>query len=452
MLAANGRFCYLTGVTLTKRRLGIAAALLLFAALVTVQVVNTGRTKLPPPITLPDGSKLRVVRVSFSKEHPAPGKWWYPLARRLPAAWHARLRLNPGAVMTSLQPTLGIWCVWEHPGVAATSWDLGLMDEEGNEAGVGNYRSFTSDEAGELSYRGWTFEAFPRRGATLKLRFYVQNPQGKQVLGGSFHVQNPVRGNFPVWRPQPLPVVVTRGDLKITFNRLVVGVDLLAPFSQFEGNITSAARVDFQLAGPGKSADYLSLDRIDVADATGNAVVPNMFMQDRVDDRRWMTFNSHLWASESAWKVRVEFMRNEKAVFTTNELIIVNGLALPTTDGRTELNLATNRLGHTVRVLGLTRETFQNRPAGLAGADVRLEVEVTPALSDKRLTVVSMRDDQGRTCEMVGPAYFSGFYAFGFNPEPDAKSLDITLAVQEVVSAEFLMKPELFDLANEMTK
>jgi hypothetical protein len=71
-------------------------------------------------------------------------------------------------------------------------------------------------------------------------------------------------------------------------------------------------------------------------------------------------------------------------------------------------------------------------------------VEVNPKLDGKRLTVFNVRDDRGREVSSHGHGWGGTSYSFSYRPEPDAKSLSFTLAVQEVVTAEFLVKPEVF--------
>jgi hypothetical protein len=110
------------------------------------------------------------------------------------------------------------------------------------------------------------------------------------------------------------------------------------------------------------------------------------------------------------------------------------------------LNLSTNRLGHTVRVLGLSngKGKFGNRHTSFGDSGVCIEVDVSPELgTGKRLSVLNVRDDQGRKLDSHGAGHGGGAYSFSYEPKPDAKSLDFTLVVQAVVTAEFLVKPEL---------
>ncbi len=428
-----------------KRALGIAVAILLFTGLVTLQVVQTAGPRASQVATLPDGSTLRLEQVSYGLNHYRPGAWWHSLARRLPLAWQSRLKVDTGASMTTSEPSLGVWLAWEKAGSSGSGWwDFGLVDEHGAEVPA----SSRSTRTGQPDALGYAFTAFPRRGRTMTLRLYKRKSGGERELAAAFEFANPVRGKFPEWRPQPRPAVVKQGDLEISFKRLLVGVNHDSkPVAPRPGEETWAL-AEFDVKANGVPSDVWFPDGIELADATGNKVRQNSWSSGVRGGAAHLRWQPYLWPSEAAWKIRVEFMRNhEQAVFSTNELVVVTGLKLPTVDDVTELNLSTNRLGHTVRVLGLSsgKGKFGTRHSSMSSTGVRIEVDGSPELgTDKRLTVSSVRDDQGRKVDSHGFGRGGGSYSLGFEPKPDAKSLDFTLVVQEVVTAEFLVKPEQF--------
>ena len=434
---------------MNKRALGITAAILLFAGLVALQVAQTAKPRASHAVTLPDGSTMRLAEVTYGKEHFCPGEWWYSLARRLPMAWQSRLKINTGASMTTSEPSLGVWLSWDKSGSSGGGWwDFGLIDESGVEVPASSANHHGSSRTGEPILLGRTFTAFPRRGATMKLRLYQRRSGGERELAASFEFANPVRGKHPEWRPQTTPAIVRQGNLEITFKNLRVGVS-----GGYEPRVPKPgeevwARADFLVRENGAPSDLWFPDGIELADATGNKLRQNSWSSGVQSGAAHLRWRPYLWPSEAAWKIRVEFIRNhEKAVFSTNELVVVTGLVLPAVDDVTELNLSTNRLGHTVRVLGLTsgKGTFGDRHSRMSSAGVRIEVDVSPELgTGKRLTVVSVRDDQGGKVDSSGAGSGGGSYSFSYKPEPDAKSLDFTLAVQEVITAEFLVKPEQF--------
>ncbi len=434
-------------MALNKRALGIAAALLLFAALVALQVWRTPKPQLPPVAKLPDGSTLRLAKVSFGTAHFPPGPWWRPLAQRLPADWQRRFGVVTGPGLSTTTPSLGVWLEQEKAG-NHLRWEFALVDEHGAEVTMTAASTHESSATGGPSLTGRAFTAFPRRGKMVLLRIYERAPAGGRTLQASFHFANPTLGPHPEWRPQPPPARLRQGDLEITFKQLQAGVGGGYKSRGPTQGEETWARAEFDVKENGVASEVWFPDGIVLSDATGNQIRQNSWssgVQAGVAHLRW---GPYLWPSEAAWKISVEFMRNhEKAVFSTNELIVVTGLALPATDAVTELNLSTNRLGHTVRVLGLSsgKGKFGDRHSRMRSPGIHIEVDVSPELgTSKRLSVLNVRDDQGRKVESRGYGSSNSSYSFGYEPKPDAKRLDFTLAVQEVVIGEFVVKPELF--------
>lgn len=434
-------------MALNKRALGIAAALLLFAALVALQVWRTPKPQLPPVAKLPDGSTLRLAKVSFGTAHFAPGPWWRPLAQRLPADWQRRFGVVTGPGLSTTTPSLGIWLEQERVG-NHSHWEFALVDEHGAEVTMTAASTHESSATGGPSLSGRAFTAFPRRGKMVLLRIYERAPAGGRTLQASFHFANPTPGPHPEWRPQPPPARLRQGDLEITFKHLLVGANFDGKPRLPNPGEEPWARLEFDIKEHGVASDVWFPDGIELADATGNKLRQNAWSSGVQGGAARLRWRPYLWPSEVAWKIRVEFMRNhEKAVFSRNELIVVTGLALPATDAVTELNLSTNRLGHTVRVLGLSsgKGKFSERHSSMSGPGIRIEVDVSPELgTGKRLSVLNVRDNQGRKVESRGYGRSSSSYSFGYEPKPDVKRLDFTLAVQEVVIGEFVVKPVQF--------
>ena len=432
-----------------KRSLGIAAAIMLFTGLVVLQVAQTAKPRASQVVTLPDGSTLRLEAVSYGKEHFRPGAWWHPLARRLPTDWQRKLKVDTGPAMSTSEPSLGVWLGWDKTGatLGGSWWDFGLVDEQGVEAPARSRSNHSYTRAGQPDAMGYAFTAFPRRGAAMTLRVYQRDPRGGRQLAATFELPNPARGKYPEWRPASPSALVKHGDLEITFKRLLVGVNYDTKPAAPRPGEEAWARAEFDVKESGGPTDVWFPDGIELEDATGNKTRQNSWSSGAQAGTAYLRWQPYLWPSEAAWKIRVEFMRNDKAVFSTNELLSVNGLAIPAPDDVTELNLSTNRLGHGVRVLGLARGKgkFGNRHSSMSSDGVHIEVDVSPELGvGKRLTILSVRDDQGRKVESRGHGRGGGSYSFSFDAKPDATNLDFAIAVQEVVTAEFLVKPELF--------
>jgi hypothetical protein len=434
-----------------KRALGIFAVFLLLVGLVTVQVVSTVTkpVPLPPAVTLPDGSTLRLVSVGYGTEHFLPGKWWQRYARHLPLAWQSRLPMASGPAMTTSVPSLGLWLDWDKldPNV---NWDFALADEHDVEARLqpsATANSFAAGTTGPRSgFMGRAFTTFPRRSATMELRLYEPQSGGGRVLLASFRFPNPVREKFPEWKPLPLPATVKHGDLEITLERLSFGASQDHPWRPAKTSEESHALGEFHVTDRGALGHWVP-DGVQMSDATGNELRARSWSRNILVGRPNYLWNPHLWPSEAAWKLQFDFSRSEGAYFSTNELFEVPALAVPPMDGATESSFTTNRLGHTLRVPGLAQGSwkFPGRKSSLGTADrIRLEVEVSPDLGRKRLTVVRASDDQGRSLKGWMSGRHEHAHYFAYEVQPDAKFLNFTVAIHEVITAEFLVKPEPF--------
>lgn len=208
-----------------KRALGIAAAIMLFTGLVVLQVAQTARPQASQVITLPDGSPLRLLEVGYGKEHYRPGAWWHRLARQLPSDWQRKLKVDIGAGMSTPEPSLGVWLSWDKSGPTARGWwDFSLVDDQGVEVPARTRSSQNISRMGQPDVLGYAFTTLPRRSKTVTLRLYDRTPAGKRELAASIELNNPVRGKFPEWRPQPMPATMKQGHLEISFKQLLVGV------------------------------------------------------------------------------------------------------------------------------------------------------------------------------------------------------------------------------------
>lgn len=164
---------------MSKRALGIFAAIMLFTGLVVLQVASSMKPRAAQVAKLPDGSTLRLEAVSYGKEHFRPGAWWHPLARRLPADWQRKLKVDAGPAMSTSEPSLGVWLSWDKSGASTHGWwDFGLVDEQGVEAPASSRSNQESTRAGQPTLLGYAFTAFPRRGSSMILRVYQRDSRG----------------------------------------------------------------------------------------------------------------------------------------------------------------------------------------------------------------------------------------------------------------------------------
>src|SRR5207245_1338800 len=93
-----------------------------------------------------------------------------------------------------------------------------LLDETGYRIGP-NYDTYRGGPGiSRVKYLTMTWlEAFPRRGKTVRVRFY--DSAGYRPLA-EFVAPNPDPGPHPTWTPEPFPITKRSGDLAFTLTEL----------------------------------------------------------------------------------------------------------------------------------------------------------------------------------------------------------------------------------------
>lgn len=432
---------------MTKRAFSIAASVVLLCGLVTVLVLTLTGPRLPPPVTLPDGSTMQLMHVGYGTEHVQPDKGWHVFARHLPWKWRNWLDVPTVSPMRSPEPSLGLWFMCSKDN-NPYRWRITIVDDQGFEVPVRFSDFFSGDPTEGFRWLGLNFCSFPRRGAAMTLRCYKLIPTEGRNLVAEFRFANPAQSNYPVWEPTRSPSVITHGDLQIELKDLVVGTIGGQPLRVAYLIEGPEAQATLKLTERGLPSRSWKVDRVEATDATGNVV----YLQGRTytwKGQTYLALDQYPWPSEVAWKLRLGLVRNELAMYSTNEVIVVSGLALPPPNDVTPLHLVTNRLGHTVQVLGLSHGTgsFPGKLNTRTNLATRIDVEVTPFTEGKKLTIINLHDDQGRPLKITGWGTLGDSrnnwkkFSFDCQPPSDARALDFTLVFQEIVDAELVLKP-----------
>jgi hypothetical protein len=180
-----------------------------------------------------------------------------------------------------------------------------VVDEHGCSSSDQTYGSMSSG-SGPTVYVD-TFSQFPRRQAMFRVRLRERFTVGALSTGGGmnnvvaeFEVPNPTRGPFPVWKPEPLPAARTNAELVFI---------LKDAGNPRPGPAWSGPRID--IVRGGLPAWDWERDELYVSEATGNR-----------GQRPFCT-------NEPAWKLEVEFVRNEQASFLPSELYTITNLTVP---------------------------------------------------------------------------------------------------------------------------
>ena len=166
----------------------------------------------PQTITLDDGTKLKLVAVTYGKHHVFPGKKT------------ADSRSRGRAELDSTNDALVIWIQSEHKAQQWPNYQMMVYDPA-NTACVSSWARMNTQIKNGLDIQGFMLNAFPRHGRKINLRIAAwNNGSGMKLAKGQFVISNPARGWFPKWTPEPLPNTQSDGDLDVTLTRLVYGV------------------------------------------------------------------------------------------------------------------------------------------------------------------------------------------------------------------------------------
>jgi hypothetical protein len=448
-----------------------------------VVAVRQPKPVVSGPLTLPDGSVVRIVGVTYGTNH-FLGR---PLARfvaHMPAGAQGVLQrlLGSQAVLrasaTTFEPSLIVWLA-RATNNAATSPNSGYLS------------AFLSDSSGFISGdsapvyvwwsnpQQWEFQVFPRRDPVIVLNFFYHNPTGGVTRCGSLPFANPLRGNFPRWQPEALPATRRAGEVAVTLDKVSTGHDGNTSYRSVEGGGEVIQFGTNRADGRNETVCAVHLHSLtntnevwvvadeEVSDATGNRA-RNMtlgwgssedgYFALRTGWGRWgrwwrarrgigssedgyFTFGPGLWPNESAWKLRCEIKRAKG--FAAGETFSFRDVPLGRLDETNRLGWTTNFAGVTVTLDYVVRRAPNTNSSWSSRSLSQAQFSTAGLTNGVHLDLVSARTDTGT--KLDSPSWSSGgnLRSYSFRNLPrDARTADFTFAVQRSLWVEFVVKPE----------
>jgi hypothetical protein len=448
----------MAGTKLKTAAMGVAA---LLVAAGTVLIVAPGISKrFSRHQTLADGSTLTLTHVelgtrfnySYKSRSTRVDRW---LRSVLPDSFVNKLRLHPfsgefgfpafdGATnlfLVTLQEARSLQSGTVVGRVQVVADDGSIFDG-----------SFIGAVAGgsQSDLIAWRLYAFPRRSRELTLRFFYATPASTWVKAAEMVIPNPACGSYPSWSPEPIPATRTNGDLVVTLTAFEAGAPQqdIANFLSPSWKGLPGTRATFAIRQTGKAVAPWQVRSLLLSDATGNRWRPGDLVsriEPGPEPRLSASMLGALWASELAWKLRVELSRTND--FAPEELLTMPSIPVPEPGEVLPLKQSHEINGMAVDV------------AFIAGADAELPppyawyrrhgqmnfaLSVMKEVDDKRWDIVRVQDDRGRPVPFDESSYYRDYTdrVFGLMPAPDARSLTVTLAVHPSRFVEFLAKPK----------
>ncbi|MCB1125295.1 MAG: hypothetical protein KDM81_02285 [Verrucomicrobiae bacterium] len=278
-----------------------------------------------------------------------------------------------------------------------------------------------------------------------------------QQFLGELTLANPAFVQAPAWEGEPMPAQRTNGGLSCRLERLAAGVgnplisnpglpraglQVLAPEM---GRRLQAVGV-FHFEEDGRPSRNWEVGSVRLADAAGHSIRPGFTMRGSYSDREVRAFDPILWPNE-VWDLTVWAERKPEAVFSDEELIVLENVEVPASGRIVRLDRVFQRLGIEVRVKELVHERTSGPVGRRMSGRARLLVELPELPDEMCLKLVVVVDEQGRRLLVSGqPLDRSGkhlFMAFPvLVPAEGAKTLTIRLALQKRQRFDFRVKPE----------
>jgi hypothetical protein len=434
------------------RRQAVLAAIVLKALLLTAHAQ-------PSPsqiVTLPDGERYEFAGVTYGTNH-SPEFDTRPLDSSQTNEQSLRVWLRQ---LDSNAPSTG--------GIQLIS--AALADQSGALAGKGDESIFL--RGGPLRFA--KFEVAPRRSPVLQFCLF-QSGGTRQSYNeiGRVSFPNPYFGQFPEWKPEPVPIVKKAGDLAVRLVNLMTGIGLAGrppvlangkqgiDFRPAQKGMHLATFFDVALESERGTNEEWVVQNAELSDATGNVLSSPSNVSSSGENVSPMTFLGEyrlsipgtLWPDEAAWRLKLEMKR--KSGFAPDEFVTFKNVPVPKI-GTTEFTPITNMVGGVQIAL---KEFVENGdrtniryPRGTNASfavndhtpETMVAVELPGHPEGVAVDFVRMTSDTGEIFEKHGNSW-RPFYrgaSLIFIPT-NAQTVDITWVVQKVRSVEFLVKPPL---------
>jgi hypothetical protein len=409
------------------------------------------------PLSLPDGSVVRILAVTYGTNH-VVGR---PLARfvaRMPAAVQAGLLylLGKRAALqfstTTSEPKLIIW--------------LGRATNNAATPPASSYvTAFLADASGFISgdhasiYGWWSnpeqmqFGVIPRRDPVIAVNFFYHSPTGGVTRCGTLPFANPLYGNFPQWRPEPVPATRRAGDVAMTLEKVSTGHDQNSSVRADSNDRVSHEFGTNRVDGQNSTVCFIRLQSLidsnqvwcvageEVSDATGNKA-RNTSLGWGSFEEGYFSFEPGLWPSESAWKLRCEIKRVRG--FDSGDTFVFRDIPFGSLGATNVISCATNFSGVSV-ILDHTIRRAPNTNSSWSSEELSQVQFTTAGLTNGlHLDLLSARTDRGTNLDCGSWSSGDRQRTYNYRNVPlEAKTVDFTFAVQRGRWVEFTVKPEV---------
>ena len=404
-----------------------------------------------PSAKLGSGAVITLQKVTYGKEHRfVHGSLWQRVRSRLPEKWFGK----SGAVILTHRTTNDAaiaWLVWKGTNVTMMlgfpSYVVVNDRDEKLQCSGQSSGAFLLHRAGQDLIDGREL-LLPRRGENARLRLYEFNTNSQWVCAGEFKIPNPSHKESPSWKPEPLPIPRTDGNVEFTLSQFTAGTEVRVD----RGLLTAMNKLTFQIAENGQRTTNWQLRSIRASDALGNQNAYGVASHpDRQGNESWEGYWL-LWPDEPAWKLRLEFMR--RSGFAADEQWLVKGIPVPGRDLFTPKTFQTNLQSVNLLVRGIS-DAQGLLPDGQMSVNATsnvLDIKWSSAQEGVRVSLLEVTDDRGQKVRVNGSVGGDhGQVGYGLDMARTVHSVNALIAVRRSRVVEFLAKPELISTNSPST-
>lgn len=411
------------------------------------------RTLTGPRAILSDGREIAVKAVAFGTNHfYTEGKSWVKLIRsRISVSRAHQLGLRSYRI-GSTTSNLVVWahCYWPS-NQWPTNRDSLIVAPEDRFGLHAEPRHWSLAGGGPIPNRHkslviWQVSQFPRRRATVDLGIYSVDARYRPHRVGSVRVENPARGDYPVWSATSLPVTNRQDETEFALLNLVSGVPVPDAMKSNQGWFGARNHAVFSLRG-GDARDW-RVSSVEARDATGNVWHEPGVESLWVGEYLWVAFAGALWSEEPAWRVRFEFDR--LGGYQLADTVAVSAFALPANQSGT----AAQSVGASLHGLFLTNCVLtRNIYPSLPRQNFHLKLNVDMTGPPVRVRLANATDDRGRAIRFVHHQQLSPHLPlWGLDVPDGAASVNLTFAAHPSRFLEFTVRPNYWPTNQAGTK
>ena len=422
------------------RRTILSTALVLFALVFVGIVLLATRQASGSRKQLADGTVVQLKGALYDRQFRlrTGTRWCDYLGTALPERWAKALDAQYARIGTS--NSLTVWLTLDRKQSPAIDFRGATLDAHGCEFGLDPINLYAVDQQVAVVYES---KLFPRGDDSFRFRLYQHQPDGSWSAVAEFPVKNPKRQPRMAWKAEPFPITNHVDGVAFTLLDLKSGmVAATLPARPPKSGELEGVAIKWQLPSSQRwTVDWELAEFKGISDAFGQSAGRGSYVSSLQNNGEYLVcVDGGLCVEEPVWKVDAEFVRTRD--FPSNELWTIRGIAVPSSNAATLVNLSKNLNGATIQLMGISGLTCPTPKIRRSLSEWPIAHVVCASIrAGTKLNLVRAVDDAGRDANTGWRSADGSDYAFGVKIPNDAKSLDLTFAVTKRVAVTYYVKP-----------